>query len=92
MKAIPVKFSPHFDVYFSDEICLTGSGVSPNAPGTVALVNAEVDMSKITPEIQEACRKAWEKGHLEQFVRANFFPVGRAENARFWSDGEEDEI
>ena len=91
MKRIPVNFSTQFEIFFADEIVHTASGMSPNQPGTVGLVNAELDMSKITPELQAECRKAWEEGALEQFVHRNFFPVGRSENARFWAVEEEDE-
>ena len=91
MNRIPVRFSTQFDIYFSDEIVHTASGMCPNPSGTVGLVNAELDMRKITPELQAECREAWEEDRIEQFVRRYFFPVGRAETARFWAVEEEDE-
>lgn len=91
MNRIPVNFSAQFDIYFADEIVHTASGTCPNIRGTVGLRNAEVKDSKITPELQAECLAAWEEDRLEQFVRSNFFPIGRAENARFWAIDEDDE-
>lgn len=91
MARIPVTFTPRYDLYISNDIVHTASGYAPNTRTSVVLRDCECETSALTAELQQQCYDAYCAGQLalEKFVRAHFFPVGRAEHNPFWRDYEQ---
>lgn len=86
MARIPVTHSAIYELYISDCISHIANGSAPNNRKSVVLRDSQCDQALLTPELQARCYEAYCAGlpALEAFVRANFFPVGRTENNRFW--------